>query len=439
MKGHHRGLRLAVLAVLGSAIILHAIPRAIYNSTDSAVVNAPVITLRSPMEGHITQVFQEPGTPVGSGQLAVQLLKSNADDRYIRQLQSRLTELDSSEAAIADRIERLGAIRDRLAVRFARFKAEYTERLAIEAREINARIDGAQARLKNLTLDYDRSSELSQRMVSSRKNVEAAAALVSEKTSEIQMLRAQLDSVALRRSALETNTLVDLGGADTPYSAQRQDELDMQRAALEQERATLRAQKVTTARILEGEQAFFAAATQVSLASSVTGVVWRSSSQVGRPVLPGDELVEVIDCEARFIEARLNSGLLSRIKVGDTAEIRIAGLDPLIQAPVTSVLGVGARFDHPELAAQDDAPNTYDFKVIIRLPPEVLDFRSDPYCHVGRAASVSFPRELPGVGRLVGTLKPLLERVTATLFTSTDVAAGSQPEPAIIAGLRRDH
>ena len=144
----------------------------------------------------------------------------------------------------------------------------------------------------------------------------------------------------------------------------------------------------------------YAQENHVTLSSPIAGIVWRSAALDGRPVLPGDEIVEILDCRARYLEAYLPEGLMGTVSVGQFAEVRLTGELETFKAPIVSILGNAARFDHVELAAKDSEPNAGKMRVIIELTAESLPLDHGKFCDVGRTAQVSLPRDLTAVTRI---------------------------------------
>ncbi len=139
-----------------------------------------------------------------------------------------------------------------------------------------------------------------------------------------------------------------------------------------------------------------------------TGVVWRAAPAAGTSVASGDALVELLDCERRFVEVSLSGRHFENIAPGDPATILLKGSGKRFTAHVEAVGGAGARFDHPNLASDTPSVAAGDVQILVRLDPVDLD---DPnvaatFCDVGRTAEVRFARPKGAVaGQFIAHLK----------------------------------
>ena len=116
--------------------------------------------------------------------------------------------------------------------------------------------------------------------------------------------------------------------------------------------------------------------------------------------MPGDVLVQMVNCEARFVEVTLAERHFGDIAPGDTAWVRLKGGSEAVSARVTAVLGAGAKFDHPRLAASVTKPKPDQLRVLVSLSDAGAEGGIDggigggagAFCHVGRTAEVRFER-----------------------------------------------
>jgi hypothetical protein len=87
---------------------------------------------------------------------------------------------------------------------------------------------------------------------------------------------------------------------------------------------------------------------------------------------------------------------------------------------VTGVLGAGAKFDHPRLAASVSEAKPDQLRILISLRDAGVDGEPGAFCNVGRTAEVRFER------RDLGALRGMVQTVAAqlaALFAGTDPIA----------------
>lgn len=386
-------IRAAALATLGVAVTATVAPHVTHRHSSAATVNAPLATLRAGLKGRVERVEVAVGDLVAPGDPLLRLAETETDDRFARELEARIEALKGSEDAAAGQIARLSELRAALEARQGAYLDRLETRFALETRALEAELRAAGARLAQARREQSRADSLSGSGFASKRAAEDAGFEVAAGEAEIKRLAALIRGARLAKEAAGRGILLDDGGADAPYATQRLDEIDLRLAALEDERADHRAERASAERALARERAYLKAATTQVLRATSAGVVRRIAAEPGRPVLPGDRLVEIVDCDRRFVEAWLDERAFGVLAPGEIAAIRFAGGGE-IEAPVTAVMGAGARLDEAALAARNDAPKAGDLRVTIALTGETPPKDPARFCHVGRSADVSFPRRL---------------------------------------------
>jgi multidrug resistance efflux pump len=257
---------------------------------------------------------------------------------------------------------------------------------------------------------------------------EAEAAAHSEAVAEVSRLGARLERVSIEVAAAEAGTFVQEGWNDVPYSQQRLDGIALKLAALETERRRTAGERTALERQIAVEQQLIAERETFSPVAPSAGVIWKQSGAVGETVVPGDVLVQMVDCDARFVEVTLAERHFGDIAPGDTAWVRLKGDDEAVAARVSAVLGAGAKFDHPRLAASVAQAKPDQLRVLVSLRDAGIDGEPGAFCHVGRTAEVRFERHDLGVLR--GMAKAVGTRLLSLFGDSELAAALIGPAPA---------
>jgi multidrug resistance efflux pump len=133
-------------------------------------------------------------------------------------------------------------------------------------------------------------------------------------------------------------------------------------------------------------------------------VVRRAAPGPGEAVAAGDTLMELLDCERRFLEVSLPGHLFERIRPGDRASVLLKGASARIEGEVEAIGGGGALFDGGSLAYRPPEIGPSSVQVRIRLAPAnpAMPEVAATFCDVGRAAEVRFARDRPaGLDRIV--------------------------------------
>lgn len=418
-------LRILTVSVLLVVIALSLFPRFVSHISTSAFVNAPILIIRSPVEGLMEGQSLETGTQVSRNQHIAVFQEADTDQFVLTDLESRLSIAEAAVTAVTTRIKDVETIQSSLAERHVNYRQWHSAILRNEVAALEAQSRGAAARLSALERDVQRNSELfERRLISESVKLETSTQLV-EQQERLDEINARLASGRLQLDALQDDILAGTAGTNTSYTLQRQDEIKLELARLRDELIDHKAERDALHSQLVRALAIYEKDNRVTLSSPIDGIIWRSAALSGRPVLPGDEIVEILDCNARYLEAYLPEGLMGAISVGDFAEIRLTGETEAFSAPIVSILGNGARFDHIEFAAQNASPKPGNMRVIIALPAESLALDHGKFCHVGRTAQVSIPRDLSSVSRFAALFSNSVKTAAAWLGTmATEIQRG---------------
>jgi multidrug resistance efflux pump len=265
------------------------------------------------------------------------------------------------------------------------------DRLAAEAAEARGEVSAATARLANAEAVRRRSIALAARGLTSETQSEADTAARDEAAGDVARLHAKIGKIEVERMAADRGISVQDSASDVPYSQQRLDEIRMRSAALEAEHRRVSAELSALDRQIEAEAEQTARRQTFRPIAPASGVVWKSSGAAGETVVPGDILVQTVDCAARFVEVTLPERHFGDISPGDPARVQLKGGGEMVEVPVGAVLGAGAKFDHPRLAAGVFEPNPDQLRILIPLDGEALAGDPAAFCNVGRTAEVRFP------------------------------------------------
>jgi multidrug resistance efflux pump len=422
-----RNIRLIAAVALGGAVIWAVAPYATSYVSSQAVVNAPLNTVRSPMRGHITQRSPPAGTAIASGAPLVAIEVEERDRRYLEQLRARLALLKESLTSIDAEAAKLAALEQVMSARIRDYRTQMLARLAAETREAEAALAAAQAGRDNAEATFRRAEALVRQGHATAMRAEADAAARSEAVAEVSRLRARLERVEIEAAAAEAGIFVQNGWNDVPYSQQRLDGIVLRLTALTAERRRVASELTALDGQFAVEEQLISARETFSPVAPSAGVVWKASGAVGETVVPGDALIQMVNCDARFVEVTLAERHFGDIVPGDAAWVRLKGGGEAVSARVTAVLGAGAKFDHPRLAAST-VPKPDQLRVLVSLRDTAIDAGAGAFCHVGRTAEVRFERRDLGVLR--GMAQSLGAQLLA-LFTDPDLApALTGPAPA---------
>ncbi|HUS53042.1 MAG TPA: hypothetical protein VMY41_03440, partial [Thermohalobaculum sp.] len=107
MRFSVRNMRIIAIIALSASVIWATAPYATSYVSSQAVVNAPLNTVLSPMQGHITQRSPSVGTGIVSGTPLVTVENDERNHRYLAELEARRALLDESLASIDSEVAKL--------------------------------------------------------------------------------------------------------------------------------------------------------------------------------------------------------------------------------------------------------------------------------------------------------------------------------------------
>ncbi len=399
--GRYRILRLGAAALLLAAVVRTLAPHATSYVSSSAVVNSPLIDVRSPFDGRIAAASPEIARPVRSGQRLLEVAADRQSRNLLEELAARRSVLDARIRATAAQRDALTAISAALADREKLHEQQAALWLGVRVREAEAEIRATEAKRREIADRLARARRLAEAGALADAALTGIEAEHDEAVAQIERLTARRDAYALERAALAKGVVVDLGAGDGVYARQRRDEIAIRLADLDAESARLAAERgALGARIAETRRAFERSGRFAPTASS-SGVVWRASPAPGAEVLTGDEVLQLLDCDRRFIEVAVPERHFDDIRPGRPALVRLKGASEDFVATVAAVRGSGGKFEHPKLAAETPEVVDGQLRVLIRLAPPPLRSEEDrarlaaTFCDVGRTAEVRFERPLP--------------------------------------------
>ena len=406
-----RSLRLITAGTLLLAVGAIILPRVTSYVSTSAVVNAPLIIVRSPINGRIVHPSARVADSVASGAPLVRIEGDRADRSLVSELTARHRGLDAEIAALLREITTLEELSLDLRTRERRHRQHGLRWQAARMNELSAETRRAEASRQEVAQRLERTRQLVEKGGISRALLDREQAEFAAKTADVARLAAQTEAQRIDGQALQDGINLESNAGEGSYARQRLDEIAMRQADL-RTRAVRAQAAFKSVEIRLADASRDLAATEVfSPASASAGVVWRASAAVGSEVLVGDEIVKIVDCDRRFIEVSVSERHFESIVPGTHAQVRLRGSTESFEATVDAVMGSGAKTDQAELSSRPPQVPAGQLRVFIQLAPADLSGRARAetaaaFCDVGRTAEVRFDRSFAGDLRLFGLALP---------------------------------
>lgn len=415
---HRVFLGVGLLGAAGYAFAPHLTNRV----STAAVINSEVIRIVAPLDGLAEETLPGPGTVLRGGETRPLVRRLVAEDRELHRLAHDLTlvraqaeaarrsleALEAQDGALADRARLHGeAARARLAAELAEARAEHAGALAATAL--------AEAELVHVRTLY------AQRHVAPVR-VEAAMAALRRAEATAEAVAARIARLEVELRAAEAGLHLRDGQNDVPYTVQQRDRLVFERRVLAERLTEAAARERALASALAAEEASRRDRTRYDFTATGDLLVWERHATPGAPVKPGEPLLDLVRCDALFVEVSLPDLAYSALAPGQPAAVKLRG-GPDLDGTVRSVRGAGARNRTTLLAAARPAEDRVQLTVEVALPAEAAERITQGesgFCGIGRLAEVSFPAASGPLAEMAERVGALVSRLRET----ADWAAG---------------
>ena len=413
-----RTLRLlAGLFVLTAASVILS-PHAFNFVSRSAVVNAPIISIKSPFEGLLISTPRRPGQAVPPSEPIVEVTASMTTTAELARLEARVRAVNDERKAILEEISALETLDANLLTRAQQVSALAGDVLRYRRDGLRSQRQALEELALFLEAEAERVVQLAKSGTVTSAHLQEAASQARAARAEIGALTAQLGQVTRELQAIEQGLLPAFGSEDGSYALQRRDEVAIRLADLRTRAASLAAQSQSTKFEIDALRTELARLDWFAPRFDHGAVVWTASPAAGSAVATGDEILQVLDCSRRFLEVKVPESASSRISIGDRAWVRLSGSDKVFWAEVESLRGAGSQPETGRLAARPVEVEAGSLSVMLLLAP--LDVTASTaarrYCEVGRTAEVRFDRGWQG------PLRTRIEDLTVVVQTAWQTA-----------------
>ncbi|MBU6165428.1 MAG: HlyD family efflux transporter periplasmic adaptor subunit [Alphaproteobacteria bacterium] len=353
-----------------------------------AFVNAPIIRMAAPIAGIVASDLPPPGSAIAATRTARLVAARVLDTGPLAGLKGSQAALISARALALRQIAELTAAGARAASRSARFGVAASARLAATTRAANEALAACEAEAAEAVLQRDRIENLAEQRFATFTQRDRLRAQALASARRCAGLKDQAMALAIETRAAGHGLYLAGAAMDAPYGDQQRDRLLLRRQELESVVADADARLAELALQINAEEQRLARASAFDAVLPAGTVVWSQPAPKGTTVAPGASLIELADCNHRYVEVALPERRMEAILPGSRARVRLIGSDVWLDGTVASILGAAARRDGAMLAANPDK-EARSLTVQIGLPPPATLARR---CDVGRLAEVRFPR-----------------------------------------------
>lgn len=419
-----RVVRISAASLVIAASASTVFPHLTSYVATSAMVNAPLISVKAPFDGIVRQPSEE-------------LAAVAPVDRPLFSLIAERTDRQAIIALVAER-ESLAGKRDsllRLEASLREQARELETRRSTHISELqgwlDARIESAMARESGARIQQHHAQAILERNEKLVSSGTVSTSLLDDDRAEARAAEMDIaDASAVRRSieiekrAIDAGVALDDAAGGFTLVTNRMDEISMRLAETRQQVAEADARLDALATQLKSLEDRLARFDVFEPTSGPHTVIWKSSPPKGTAVMTGDEVARVLDCSSRFIEVSVAERHFERIRTGSPVEVKLKGSSKWFGARVEAIRGSGVRLDSTALAAVPDRDNRGQLNVLVRLPASDLSRPGvvQAFCDVGRTADVRIKPAESGIQRRLDLVfQDLRERVRTMLSWAGEI------------------
>jgi len=387
------GLGLGALGLIGRVlwVRLHTV------ISRQGVVNAPVITVRSPLEGHLTLDPLEPGTLL-SAQTLIGQVTNPRQAQLVVDRQRILSEIQNLQS----QLQTLQAQQQSRQILLRQFEQELRQQqrlqLDFQGQQVNQRqsdLVAAESAAAVATRAANRYEYLAQRGAVAQAIADQAIATAEQAAATVERQRAALAQAQAEQQAAAQGLQLD-GARVLSYPAMRVRELEIELDDLRQTQlewtAALQARQRERDRIEQQLALEQSAAIEIPM----TGVIWsviNPTGLLGEHVEAGADIVQLLDCQKTWVDAFVAEREVDHLQVGDTVQVRFLSQisDEAQVGTVESIrAGVGRTMTGEDVAVPPPERVRREVAVRVVLPENRLS--PAEFCGVGRSVEVTFPK-----------------------------------------------
>lgn len=413
-------IRLSAATLLIGAAGMTLWPRVMSYVSTYAVVNAPVVRVKAPYNGLVTSVsVGQAGTAVHRKRPLLSLAQSRAATGQVTALDAEAQVVAAETSSLQVQIASIEAVANELSARIAAHRSEADHWIAAKRQVIAAEAEMAEAKHDLANREFDRINRLAASGTIPETQLDEVRTKVSIARAELDRLRGEAAKLEVEADAVERGIMLDSSAEGAGYARQRLDEVRLTLAELHARLKVMKARADSLSQTKDETETRLAAQHSFAPISAIDGVVWRAAPELGSEVAVGDILIEIVDCDRRFLEVSLSERYFERIRPGDIATVQLKGSSSTLTATVSAVGGSSARLSDTSFAAGRPQDTGGAAQILLDLPPALSDGNQATagFCNVGRTAEVRFPRaEVSGIGQqivtVLGNVADRLRRLT---------------------------
>lgn len=382
---HSRASKAAIGLLLLAVVGWLPIRSLLQATSTEAVVNARLVTLRTPIEGDIeAPAGINVGTKFKAGDTVLRVVNRRAERSRLDDLTRLISQVESERQSIASRIADMTTMQTDLTSQLRSFQEGRLNQLKARAAEIASELAAARA-------NRDAAQQALSRVQPMANSGSIPTATLERYRRDAQVTAETYTAIEHRLSALQVELKATQAGTfigdtynDQPRSAQRIDEIGQRLNELNADLRDRDTRIATLRKELTEEEKRHGERAEAVLTTPVAATVWEVLTSPGETVVRGQDLVRLLDCSGTVVTAGVSESVYNRLHIGQSASFVLRGESDVHAGQVVGLTGVASA--PANLAIRPSALAKEPYRVTVRLAD------NDPTegCKVGRTGRVTF-------------------------------------------------
>jgi multidrug resistance efflux pump len=397
-------LGLGTMAIATAVLTVRA--RVSYLTIDTAIVNAQVTELQSPLDGTLVDLSAQPGKPVKAGDLLARIKPIATEETLLSKLQgeidvltAQITQVSATQALLTSQLQSLDQQDSQVAAQQSQMILQQrsidqakVNAATIELEQQRAAITSATAKALAAKTEADRYATLAQEGVLSRQKADQVKTVWQAAEAEVLQARAALKAAEARLATV---------GAERPISpiiTTIEQRLSLKRNLQEQtsKLQTLTAEIATKRAQLKVQQTQQKTRSQSqSLKAPANGIIYRTMESNGAQISRTKPLLNIADCSNRWVEALVLSRDAVKIDRTQPVQVILPGQSQPLIGEIESLAGMNLEeVKRLPQAVSPIPPTQLAAQIPTRIVVKVANIPDSPaqqnMCGIGQTAQLKF-------------------------------------------------
>lgn len=377
-------------AVAVAAFGLIPLRTLLQTSSVEAVVNARVMTLRSPIAGEVVALPADLASSevLPQGAALLRLVNPRADRGRLDTLEQAYSKLSGQREVMNAKLAAAQIAEADLDRQAEEFRLGRIDQLTARTAELESLITVATARREEAIAARGRAEGLARTGNVSTAEFDRLTREVTVATGTETAARHRLAATSVELAAARNRIFLGDSYNDRPSSVQRGDEIRQRIADLRSDLAGLETEAKQLGAALDKARTHFEAQSDIAMTLPVAGRIWETMVSPGEQVRLGQDLVRLIDCSTVIVTANVTESVYSRLTVGSSARFIPADGGKDLQGKVVNLTGLAIAAAN--LAIEPAALSKEPYRVTVSVP----GLGTGQSCAVGRTGRVVFGEQV---------------------------------------------